>query len=70
MKKSAFAERAVQSLKHVMYRYIEDHGDKIVPSLQQIVSSLNCRKSPSNGKSPREVKDSDFVSIFFITNCS
>ena len=26
--KGAFAERAIQSLKHIVYRYIEDHREK------------------------------------------
>ena len=43
--KAAFAERAIQSLKHIIYRYIEDHGEKFVPKLQQFVSTLNCRKN-------------------------
>ena len=27
--KAAFAERSIQSLKHIVYRYIEDHREKI-----------------------------------------
>ena len=50
--KAAFAERAIQSLEHVRYRYIEDHGEKFVPKLQQFVSTLNCRKNRSNGNLP------------------
>ena len=45
--KAAFAERAIHSLKHIIYRYIEDHGEKFVPKLQQFVSTLNCRKNQS-----------------------
>ena len=63
--KAAFAERAIQSLKHKIYRYIEDHGEKFVPKLQQFVSTLNCRKNRSIGKSPRVVKNSNFLSIFY-----
>ena len=29
-KKAAFAERAIQSLKHIIYRYIEDHVEKCI----------------------------------------
>ena len=43
--KTAFAERAIQSLKHIKYRFIKDHGEKFVPKLQQFVSPLNCRKN-------------------------
>ena len=63
--KTTFAERATQSLKHITYRYIKDHGEKFVPKLQQFVSTLNCRKNRSNGKSPRDVKNSDFLSILY-----
>ena len=63
--KAAFAERAIQSLKHIIYRYIEDHGEKFVPKLQQFVSTLNCRKNRSIGKSPRDVKNNDFLSILY-----
>ena len=58
--KAAFAERAIQSLKHLIYRYIEDHGGNFVPKLQQFVSTLNCCKNQSIEKSPRDVKNSDF----------
>ena len=63
--KSEFAERAIQSSKHIIYRYKEDHGAKFVPKLQQFVYTLNCRKNRSIGKSPRDVKNSDFLSILF-----
>ena len=63
--KAAFAERAIQSLKLIIYRYIEDHGGKFVPNLQQFVSTLNCRKNLSIGKSPRDVKNSDFLSVLY-----
>ena len=41
--KAAFAERAIQSLKHIIYRYIEDHGEKFIHKLPQFVSTMNCR---------------------------
>ena len=63
--KAAFAERAIQSLKHIIYRYIEDHGKKFVPKLQPFVSTLNCSKTRSIGKSPRDVKNSGFLSILY-----
>ena len=53
--KAVFAERAIQSLKHIVYRYIEAHGEKFVPKLQQFVSTLSCRKNRSIGKSAKDV---------------
>ena len=63
--KAAFAERALQSLEHIIYRYIEDREKKFVPKLQQFVSTLNCRKNRSIEKSPRDVKNSDLLSILY-----
>ena len=62
---AAFAERAIQSLKHIIYRCFKDHGEKLVPKMQQFVSTLNCRKNRSIGKSPRVVKNSGFLSILY-----
>ena len=63
--KAAFVETAIQSLKHIIYRYIEDHGEKIIPKLQQFVFPMNCCKNRSNGKPPRDVKSNDFLSILY-----
>ena len=62
--KAAFAERAIQSLKHIIYRYIEDHGEKFIFK-PQFVSTMNCRINRSIGKSPRDVKNTDFLSILY-----
>ena len=53
--KAAFAERARQSLKHIIYRYIEDHGEKFIHKMPKFVSSRNFRINRSIGKSPRDV---------------
>ena len=63
--KAAFAERAIQSLKHIIYRYIEDHGEKFINKLPQFVSTMNCRINRSIGKSHRDVKNADFLSILY-----
>ena len=63
--KAAFAERAIQSLKDNIYRYIEDHGEKLINKLSQFVSTMNCRINRSIGKSPRDVKNTDFLSILY-----
>ena len=63
--KAAFAERAIQSLKHKIYRYIEDHGEKFIHKLSQFVSTRNCLVNRSIGKSPRDVKNSNFLSILY-----
>ena len=38
---------------------------KNVPKFQQFVSTLNYRKNRSIEKSPRDVKNSDFLSILY-----
>ena len=63
--KAAFAERAIQLLKHIIYRYIEDHGEKFINKLPQFGSILNCRINRSIGKSPRDVNNTDFISILY-----
>ena len=63
--KAVFAETAILSSKQLIYRFIENRGEKIVPKLQQFVSTLNCRKNRSTGKSSRDVKNTDFLSILY-----
>ena len=63
--KAAFASRAIQSLKHIIYRYIEDHGENFIHKLPQFVSTMNCRIKRSIGKSHRDVKNTDFLSILY-----
>ena len=45
-----------QSLKLKTFRYFEDLVEKIVPKLQQLVSTLGCHKNQSIENSPRDVK--------------
>ena len=63
--KAAFAERAIQSLKHIIYRHIEDRGEEFIHKLPQFVSTMNCRVNGSIGQSPRDVKNTDFLSILY-----
>ena len=63
--KAAFAERAIQSLKHKTDRYREDHGQKFFHKLPQFVSKMNSRLNRSFGKSPRYVNNTDFLSILY-----
>ena len=63
--KAAFAERAIQSLKHIICRYIEDQEEKFIHKLPQFVSKMNCCVNRSIGKSPRDVKNTDFLSVLY-----
>ena len=61
--KASFANRAIHSLKRIIYRYIKDHGEKFFHTLTQFVSTMNCRVNRSIGKSPTDVKHTDFLSL-------
>ena len=63
--KAAFAERAIRSLKIVLYRYIEDYGYKYIHKLPQFVTTLNTRRKRSIDMKPSNVKNSDFMSVLY-----
>ena len=54
--KAAFAERAIRSLKNVLYRYIEDYGYKYIHKLPQFITTLNTRRNRSIDMKPSSVK--------------
>ena len=62
--KAAVAERAISSLKNINYRYMEENGDKYVHKMDSFVNIMNTRVNRSIGKSPKNVKNSDFLSFF------
>ena len=59
--KTAFAEKAIQSFKNMIYRYIEEHGEKLM-------SNSNCLKNRSVEKPPRYVINIDFSSTSYNQN--
>ena len=63
--KAAFAERTIRSLKIIFYRYMEDNGYKYIHKLTQFVTSLNCRRNCSIHLIPKNVENSDFLSILY-----
>ena len=63
--KAAFAERTVRSLKNVLYRYMEDNGYKYIHKMTQFITTLNCRRNCSIDLIPKNVKNSDFLSILY-----
>ena len=63
--KAAFAERTIRSLKTVLFRYMEDNGNKYIHKLSQFVSTLNFRRNCSIDLIPKNVKNSDFLSILY-----
>ena len=63
--KAAVAERAIRSLKNIIYCYMEENGDKNVHKMDSFVNTMTTRVNRSIGKSPKNVKNSDFLSIFY-----
>ena len=63
--KAAFAERTIRSLKIVLYRYMEDNGYKYINKTIQFVIKLNSRRNSSIDLIPKNVKNSDILSILY-----
>ena len=63
--KAAFVERTIRSLKKILYRYMEDNGYKYNHKLTQCVTTLKSRRNWSTDLVPKNVKNSDFLSILY-----
>ena len=63
--KAAIAERTIRSLKNIPYRYMQDNGYKYIHKLTQFVTTLNSRRNCSIDLIPRNVKNSDILSILY-----
>lgn len=64
--KAAYAERAIRSLKNIIYRFIEDTGsDKYVHKLQDFAKTMNSRTNRSIGKPPNKVKNDDVLDLLY-----
>ena len=63
--KEAFAERAIRSLKHILYRYMEDYGYKYIHNLPKFIATMSSRNNRSIDMKPNHIKNSDFMSILY-----
>ena len=63
--KAAFAELTIRSLKNILYRYMEDNGYKYIHKLTQFVTTLNSRRNCTIDLIPKNVGNSDFLSILY-----
>ena len=62
--KASFAERAIRSLKRILYRFIEENDTfRYIGQLQQFVGTINARVNRSIGKAPKNVKNSDAIAL-------
>ena len=55
--KATFAERAIRSLKNILYRYMEEHGYKYIHKLSQFVKILNSRKNSHDKHDTKQSQD-------------
>ena len=63
--KAAFPDRTTGYLKIVLYCYLEVHGYQYVHKMSQKVTALNSRKKCSIDQIPKNVMNSDFLSILY-----
>ena len=72
--KAAVAERSMKSLRNIIYRYMEENGDKYMRKMDSFLKTMNTRVNRSTGKTPKNVTNKDFLSTFFtetqLTNIS
>ena len=64
--KAAFAERTIRCLKNIPYRYMEDNGYKYIHKCSHFVRTLNCKRNCSLDLIPKNVKNSDVLSILYM----
>ena len=64
--KACFAERAIRSLKNIIYRYMDEFNTpKYLGKLQSIVKTMNKRTNRSIGKSPAEFTNRDIINQIY-----
>ena len=61
--KAAFAEPTIRSIKNILYRYMEDCGNKYIHKLPHFIATMNSGNNRSIYMKPNYVKVSDFMSI-------
>ena len=62
--KAAVAERAIRSLKNLIYCFKEEHGHKYRVKLSKFLNTMNGTRKRSTGKAQKVVKK-NFLSFFF-----
>lgn len=62
--KAAYAERAIRSLKNLLYRYMENSDThKYISKLQNLVKTMNSRVNRSIKMAPKDVQNRDALRI-------
>ena len=62
--KAAVAERAIKSLKNIIFCYMEENGDKYMRNMDSFLKTMNTRVNRSRGKAPKKVTNKDFCPFF------
>ena len=62
--KTAVAERAIKSLKNIIYHYMEENGDKYMRKMDSFLNTMNTRVNRSTGKAPKNVTNKGHLLIF------
>ena len=63
--KAAVAERSIRSLKNIIYRFMEENGYKCLVKMSSFLKAMSIRVNRITSKAPKEVKNKDFLSIFY-----
>ena len=62
---AAFAKRTIQSLKIILYRYMEDYEYKYIHKYSELVTALKSRKKCSIDLTLKNVKNSHLLSFLY-----
>ena len=64
--KASFAERAIRSLKTIIYKHLEESGNyNYFRNLPNLVDCLNSRINRSTGLAPNKVTNSDYLKVLY-----
>ena len=67
--KAAYAERAIRSLKRILYRFMEEKNTyTYINKLSDFVNTLNSRTNRSINMAPREVRNSDAITLHHLNS--
>ena len=66
--KAAVAERAIRSLKNIIYGFMEKNGYKYLVKISSFLNTMNSRVNRSTDKASEDVKKETFYQFFFYKN--
>ena len=62
----AFGERAIRTLKNLIYRYLEENDTlTYIKELQMFVDAINSRINRNIGLAPKDVVNADFLTVMY-----